>query len=90
MRQAGPQVVARTVQENLRFVFQTAERAAVENTVAVPLKIGAERVADFRITASRRFVVPDCKRCEVGFLAGALNGKITDHGTVPVQSSPGR
>jgi hypothetical protein len=41
MREPRAKMVARAIEEDLRLVFQTAERAAVDDPVAVALEIGA-------------------------------------------------
>jgi hypothetical protein len=44
MGQPGPVVVGGAVDKNLRFIFEPAKTAAVQNTVAVALKTGAHRM----------------------------------------------
>ena len=53
MGQTVPQVVPRSAQKNLRFVLQTPERTAVQNTIPVSLKVRAERVDRLGMATAR-------------------------------------
>ncbi len=54
MGQPGAIVISLMIEEDLRLVFQAAERAAVHNSVPVPLINGSEVVLPFGIAASPR------------------------------------
>ena len=62
-------MIARAVQEDLRLVFEAAERTAVDNPVAVALEVEPEPVLVLRVfAASRRGTVLGVRR-EVARLA---------------------
>src|SRR5262249_14857961 len=52
MSESRPQMIARTVQENLRLVLEPAKRARVNDPCAVTLKFRPIRMALLRILAS--------------------------------------
>src|ERR1039457_3943105 len=54
VRQARAQMVARAVEEDLGLVFEPTEGAAVDDAVAVPLKIRAQTVLGLRKGPSAR------------------------------------
>src|SRR5439155_26468921 len=68
MRQAGAQMIASSVKKNLGLVFHAAERARMNNTSAIALKLGAISVARLGVFAPARITVSLCKRCEHGSL----------------------
>src|SRR3990167_2685868 len=54
MRQARAEQIALVVDENLSLVFETAERGAMDDAVAVALVFGAVRGCGFRILSPAR------------------------------------
>ena len=52
MRQARAQMVAGAVKKNLRFVFQAAERARMNDARTIALKFGAIGVTRFTVFPS--------------------------------------
>src|SRR4051812_45741976 len=54
MRQARAQMVASAVEKNLRFVFEAAERARMNDARTIPLKFGAIRVTRFTVQPAAR------------------------------------
>jgi hypothetical protein len=55
MRQSRPQMIARSVQENLRLVFQSAKSAGVNDSRPIALKLRSIRMPRLRIFSSARF-----------------------------------
>ncbi len=55
MRQARAQVIARAVQENLGLVFEPAEGARVDDTVTIPLVLGAPVRRGFAVFSAAAF-----------------------------------
>ena len=53
MRQARAQMVAGAVEKNLRFIFQAAERARMNDARTIPLKFGAIGVTRLTSVAVR-------------------------------------
>src|SRR6266540_6164279 len=64
MRQARAQMVAGAVEKNLRFVFQAAERARMDNACTIPLKFGAIGVTGLIVSPPARFAGFLSNRCE--------------------------
>ena len=62
VRQPRAVVVAFRREEHLRFVFQAAKRFAVDDAVAVALKIRAHRAGDNRLFAAARVLRADRPR----------------------------
>src|SRR6266576_1703374 len=66
MRQAGSQMVTGAIEKNLRFVFQAAERARMNDACTIALKFGAIGVTRLRVlppARSARFLSKGRERC---------------------------
>src|SRR6185436_4425446 len=64
MRETGPIVIARRREEHLRLVFQPAERLAVDDAIAVPLKRRTDVVFSFWTQTPARVRAPGGLRRE--------------------------
>ncbi len=75
-------MVGRAVDEDLRFVFQPAEAAAVKDAVAVALKTGPYRMVGFFVSAAETACAVRGVRGKVAgfklfpFLSGVCHGGI--------------
>ncbi len=66
MRQARAQMIAGPVEKNLRFIFQAAERARMNDARTIPLKFGAIGVTRLTVLSparSARFLSKGRERC---------------------------
>src|SRR5438552_13859454 len=68
MGQPRAQMIARAVQKNLRFVFEPAKRARVNDARAVALKLGAISMTRFGIFSAARLARFLRKRRQCGAL----------------------
>jgi hypothetical protein len=80
--QACPVVIGGTVDEHLRFVFEAAETATVQDAVTVALETGPDGMVGFRMTATQAESTVRGVRREVArfkffpFLSGMCHGGI--------------
>lgn len=77
--EAGPVVILGAVNEDLGFVFEAAEAFAVDDAVAVPLKIGASGMAGFVVGATAGGGAAAGEGGEEGILGGFAMGAGFDH-----------
>ena len=68
MRQAGAQMIASPVKENLGLIFHAAEGAGMNDPGAIALKLGPISMARLGVFAAARFTRFLCKRREDGAL----------------------